>query len=272
MKFNLHYLTLACAVAAGVSLSGCKDRDVTGPLSSMDSASNADLSTRDATLARNDADQSQNQSQTGVPMGSTAPDEPNVAASGSSSGLSDMTPPAPMSTSPNAAVETAPPGAGVPSTDSSASSAALNPTERSFVVNAAEGGMFEVAAAKLAADKASDSSVKSYGAMLLDDHTAANQKLQQLASRHGLTLPSTLPDAKQKELDKLSKASGQDFDRQFVQAVGIKGHKSVISAFEKASGDVKNPDLSSFVQGTLPTLRAHLSAAQNLPTSVRKTP
>lgn len=254
MKLTLHHLTLASMMVAGLSLAACKDHGVNSPVSSADTTTTttADASNRDATLARNDADHTQTAGTSGVPMGSAQPDESSAA---SASGL----------------IDNAPTGAGVPASGvNSASAAALSPAERSFVMEAAQGGQFEVAAARLAADKATDSAVKSYGAMLVTDHTNANQKLQQLASRHGLTLPSSLPADKQKELDKLSQASGHEFDRQFVQMVGLKDHKADISMFEKAEREGKDADLHAFIQTTLPTLKAHLSAAQNLPASVRK--
>ncbi|MDE2400118.1 MAG: DUF4142 domain-containing protein [Burkholderiales bacterium] len=172
---------------------------------------------------------------------------------------------------PNSTVESQPPGAGMPSTTAAQpalSSAALSSVERNFVVRTAAAEQFELAVARLAADKAIDSAVKSYAAMLVNDHSPASQKLQQLASSHNLTLPSSLSADKQKELDSLTKASGADFDRRFMQTVGMKDQKEDVDLFEKTSREAKDPDVKEFVQMTLPTLRAHLSAAQNLPASV----
>ena len=49
--------------------------------------------------------------------------------------------------------------------------------DESFFKNAAEGGMAEVNAGQLAQTKGASQSVKDFGAMMVKDHTAANQKL-----------------------------------------------------------------------------------------------
>jgi len=171
---------------------------------------------------------------------------------------------------PNDTVGQAPTGAGIPMAPSpTAATTALNSAEKKFLADAASGGQYELALAQLATAQASDSSVKSYAAMLVSDHTMANQKLQLLAQRRNVVLPTTLPAEKQQIIDRLTKLTGPEFDRQFVQTVGLHDHKTDIGLFEKASRDAKDTEVREFASATLPTLRAHLSAAQNLPRSVK---
>jgi len=143
--------------------------------------------------------------------------------------------------------------------------APLTNAEQEFVTKAAEGGMFEVEVGKMAAAKAVDPAVKSFGQMLADDHGAANDKLKQIASAHNVPLPASLPSDKKKELDELNKLSGKDFDKQFVKMVGIKDHHHDISEFEKAAKDARSDDVKTFAQSSLPTLQKHLAAAEKLP-------
>lgn len=150
-------------------------------------------------------------------------------------------------------------------TGSAQSTGPLAAADAQFVSKAAEGSLFEIEVAKLAADKATDPAVKSFAQMLVDDHTAANDKLKQIASSHSVPLPASLPADKKKEIDQLSKLSGEKFDRQFVQMVGIKDHNHDIADFEKASKNAKSDDVKSFAQATLPTLKKHLDAAHKLP-------
>ena len=147
----------------------------------------------------------------------------------------------------------------------SANATPLPAPDAQFVAKAAEGGQFEIEIGKLAAQKATDSAVKSFAQMLVDDHSAANDRLRQIATSHNVALPASLPDDKKKEIDQLSKLSGAEFDRQFVKMVGIKDHHHDIDAFEKASKDAKSDDVKSFAQSTLPTLKKHLAAAEKLP-------
>jgi len=164
-----------------------------------------------------------------------------------------------------------PTGAGMPNLPSpTAASNLLSIPEKEFLIDAAANTHYELAVAQLAKDKAADSAVKSYAAMLVSDHAESLLKLQLLAQRHQVPLPSRLSADKQKVVDQLTKATGKDFDRQFIQTVGLHDHKADIALFEKASRDAKDTEVREFAANALPTLRAHLSAAQNLPPSVSR--
>jgi putative membrane protein len=139
--------------------------------------------------------------------------------------------------------------------------------DRKFMQEAAESGMYEVEAAKIAASKATDPAVKSYASMLVDQHSAANNELVQLANARKVELPAAPPRGQRGAGEKLGKLSGQELDQRFVREVGIKAHQQDIEKFEKASKDVKDPELKAWVDKTLPHLREHLAAAQKLPQS-----
>jgi putative membrane protein len=142
--------------------------------------------------------------------------------------------------------------------------------DRKFIEKAAESGMFEVQVAQLAATKATDANVKSFASMLVDHHTAANNELIQLANAKGVELPAAPPRSMRRDIEKLGKKSGGEFDRDFVRQVGVKAHEKDIKLFEHASKDVKDTQLKAFVDKTLPVLRQHLQAAQALPESGHK--
>jgi putative membrane protein len=139
--------------------------------------------------------------------------------------------------------------------------------DRKFIEEAANSGMFEVQVAQLAATKASDANVKSFAGMLVDQHTAANNELVKIANAKGVELPAAPKRALRRDIEKLGKKSGDEFDRDFVRNVGIKAHEKDIKLFEKASKSVKDAELKAFVDKTLPSLREHLAAAEKLPQS-----
>lgn len=140
----------------------------------------------------------------------------------------------------------------------------LAPADRSFMNNAAIGGIFEVAVGKVAAERAGDAKVKDFGNMLVEDHTKANNELAALATARGITPPTKLPAAKQAKIDRLAKLSGRSFDRQFLQQVGLKDHQEDIRLFEKAARSARDPEVKAFAEKTLPTLRKHHQEAQEL--------
>jgi len=137
--------------------------------------------------------------------------------------------------------------------------------DRRFIQDAAGAGMFEVQAAQLASTKATDAQVKSFASKLVADHQKANDELVQIANAKKVEVPAAPPKGKRSEIEKLGKLTGADFDRRFVREIGIKAHQEDIKKFEKASKDVKDPQLKAWVDKTLPHLREHLAMAQKLP-------
>jgi putative membrane protein len=139
---------------------------------------------------------------------------------------------------------------------------AANHTGQRFIKDVVEGNLAEVQIGELAQRNGQSDAVKSYGQMLVTDHTEANQKATAIAKRLGVT-PPTEPNAKQKATyDKLSKLTGADFDRAFANEM-VADHKKDIGEFKKEAA-IKNDPAAEFASKTLPTLQKHLDAAQKL--------
>jgi len=140
--------------------------------------------------------------------------------------------------------------------------------DKKFVHEAAIGGMAEVELGKLAQQKAQSADVKEFGQRMEQDHGAANQQLMAIASAKGIDMPKQL-DRENKQLrDKLAKADGAAFDREYMQAM-VKDHKKDIKEFEKQAKSGKDADLKNFAQTTLPTLKQHLQMAQEIEHNMR---
>lgn len=147
--------------------------------------------------------------------------------------------------------------------------AKLSRSERKFIEKAAVGGMFEVEAARLAEQKASDPQVKQLAAKMMEQHRQANNELKQIADARGVTLPTQLPSKEQRKIDDLAKQSGQKFDEEFLKTAGRKDHQQDIKDFEKARRDTKDPQLQAWIDKTLPALHTHLAEAQSLSDKAR---
>jgi putative membrane protein len=135
--------------------------------------------------------------------------------------------------------------------------------DRKFIEEAAGGGMFEVQAGQLASTRAQSPDVKSYAGMLVDQHTKANDELTQLANAKGVELPAAPPRAMRREIEQLGRKSGADFDKEFIKTA-VKDHKKDIKDFEKASKDLKDPEVKAWATKTLPVLKEHLAQAEKL--------
>jgi len=135
--------------------------------------------------------------------------------------------------------------------------------DQHFVTDAAVGGMAEVELGKLAADKAANADVKKFGQRMADDHGKANDELKVLAQSEKITLPSAI-DAKHKAtIDRLSKLSGEAFDRAYVEEM-LKDHQKDVAAFRTESKSGKDPEVKAWAGKTLPTLEEHLKMVQDL--------
>ena len=135
--------------------------------------------------------------------------------------------------------------------------------DAAFYKNAAEGGMAEVDLGKLAQQKASVQSVKDFGALMVSDHAAANDKLKSIAAAKGLTLPSG-PSMGQMAIEaKLEALSGSAFDKSYIKGM-VKDHEEDIKEFEKEVASGQDPDAKAFARATLPTLQTHLKKIQEI--------
>ena len=126
-----------------------------------------------------------------------------------------------------------------------------------FMNAAAPGGMAEVELGKLAAGKAENAEVKAFAQKMVEDHSKAGEELKQLAAQKKVSLPPDLMPAHKQLMEKLSKLSGAEFDKEYVKAM-VADHNKDVTAFESASKTAGDTDLKAFATKTLPTLKMHL--------------
>jgi len=142
----------------------------------------------------------------------------------------------------------------------STTAATLSSTDRDFAVKAAQGGMAEVALGNLAQQQGYSMKVKDYGKKLATDHAKANNELMQIASREGISLPTSMDSRQQSTIDKFSKLSGAKFDQAFLKD-SVKDHKDDIAEFQKEANQGTDPALKDFASSHVSTLQDHLDTA-----------
>jgi putative membrane protein len=147
-----------------------------------------------------------------------------------------------------------------------ASVAAADSPDSSFLKSAAEGGMAEVEMGQLAQQKASSQAVKDFGAMMVKDHSAANDKLKALAASKQVSLPSSPSMMQKASKTKLDMMSGDGFDKSYVKGM-IDDHKDDIKEFQKEASEGKDPDARALASATLPMLQMHLKKIQEIAAS-----
>jgi putative membrane protein len=142
-----------------------------------------------------------------------------------------------------------------------AKSAKISSADRTFIERAASGGMLEVELGNMAQQRGQSAQVKEYGAQMVKDHTKANEELKTIASAKGVQVPAKLASDHQKVMDRVSKANGAEFDREYMKHM-VDDHKKTVAEFQKASKS-KDTEIAGFATKTLPTLEQHLKQAQS---------
>lgn len=175
---------------------------------------------------------------------------------------------------------------------------AQSDTEK-FIQKAAIANMAEIQLGQLAETRAESPEVKAFAKMMVDDHTKALDELKQAAGT--TAIPSTLDKKHQKLHDKLSKLSGAEFDKKYMEAM-VDGHKDVAKLLKKqtekshemasaaspngstvgtsgtapagttgTSGEAQagSADVSQWASSTLPAVQSHLDRAQQIEDSLK---
>jgi putative membrane protein len=138
---------------------------------------------------------------------------------------------------------------------------AKDPAGKTFITKAIQGNLAEVQMGQLAQEKSQNGDVKAFGQQLVTDHNDANSKATAVANDLGVTPPQEPSKKQQADYNKLSKLSGDAFDKQFARHM-VMDHKKDISEY-KADSKKKDPT-ASYASDTLPTLQKHLEMAQSL--------
>ncbi len=144
-----------------------------------------------------------------------------------------------------------------------ASDATVSADDKSFVTNAAEGGMIEIQTSKLAKKMSSSKDIQAFAQHMIEDHKHADDELKSIAKKLNIMVPKQLDAEHKAELNQLKTASKDDFDQKFI-AVQDKEHNAAINAFQTEASNGDNAQLKAFAAKTLPTLQGHLADVKTL--------
>jgi putative membrane protein len=139
-------------------------------------------------------------------------------------------------------------------------------TAKHFLIVASIKNLQEVSSGNLAAQKAMRLDVKSFGRMMVKDHSDAEQKLLQLAKRKGIMLPAAATGGIKPDLN-LEKA-GAKFDKLYVHGM-VSGHQNTVEVFQNYATTGRDPDVKVYAQQMLPVLKHHLEEIKAIDTKLK---
>jgi putative membrane protein len=155
-----------------------------------------------------------------------------------------------------------------PNSGAAASSPSTS-SDQDFVTKAAQGNSAEVELGKIVAAKSKDPNVKQFAQMMVKDHTAALNELQELAQTKNLNFNDDLPDDAKAMRAKLSSDTGRQLDKDYMDGM-VEDHQKDVQDFTAQSQNAKDPDVKQWASKTLPTLQKHLEKAQQIDARLNK--
>lgn len=135
-----------------------------------------------------------------------------------------------------------------------------------FVLEAANGDMYEIEAGKMAQQRSKNADIKKLAGMLIADHTASSTKLKGLVSGGqvtGATIPPAMDERHKGMIDNLRGATDQEFDARFLDQQA-NAHREMLILMNGYQTAGQNDALKAFAGEVKPKVEAHLNEVNRL--------
>ncbi|HEV2507154.1 MAG TPA: DUF4142 domain-containing protein [Mesorhizobium sp.] len=138
------------------------------------------------------------------------------------------------------------------------------PSTSDFVGKAATSGLFEIAASRLAAERA-DPATKAFAEEMMRDHERLSGELKQLLDNQAvnIAIPTEMTGDQKATLAKLQELQGPEFSGRY-HSDQVKAHADAVDLFQRYGEKGEQAAIRTWAVSTLPTLRHHLDMAKEL--------
>jgi putative membrane protein len=138
------------------------------------------------------------------------------------------------------------------------------PQDRAFVAKVSQGGMFEVAAGRLAMTKGSTQDIRDFGTAEVHDHTLVGAKLKKLSAQAGISFAPELNAEFSSKLQHLSSLSGPMFDQAYLSEMATL-HDMDGAAFADEASKGSTSAFRAFGAETHRIVQRHIGAIRAVP-------
>jgi putative membrane protein len=121
----------------------------------------------------------------------------------------------------------------------------------------------EIAAAKVALERAQAEAVRKYAQLLADTHAKLLEEGEKIAKLHGAAVRHDLDARHHDALSRLQNASRIGFDRAYV-AQTISDHREALELMRRATAERRDANLKALAAKAAPYIEKHLEIAQQL--------
>lgn len=135
--------------------------------------------------------------------------------------------------------------------------------DRAFVINASFSNRAEIELGELASERATNESVRAFAEMMVEDHTTAQNQLEEIASDLNIATPDTLDAVHQAIYAQLSALSGYQFDSAYIRSQ-VLDHELAQEIMQTQIDEGKNERLVGYASQKLPIINQHLQEVLEL--------
>jgi putative membrane protein len=150
-----------------------------------------------------------------------------------------------------------------PTSPTTLSAAPVSNLDQQFMIMAAQGNNAEIQTSQLALDRSESEEVRQFAQQMIQEHTLANQQLQQIASEYGASLPADPGPLNQAIAEQLAQLSGAEFDRAYMGAQ-TNAHLRTIALFQTQIQQGQEESLRQYATQLLPSIANHYEMASTM--------
>jgi len=138
--------------------------------------------------------------------------------------------------------------------------------DRDFMMNASVTNTAEIQAGQLASTKASDTAIKSFGLLMVAEHTTAQNDLKALGASVNVGITDSADAATAALMAQLNALSGRAFDSAYINSQ-VTGHQEAIDLFTNEINSGNSDAVQAYANTYLPHIQMHKAKADSIAAS-----
>lgn len=147
----------------------------------------------------------------------------------------------------------------------------MTPTDKMFVVKAAQGGIAEVMTSKLALSHSTNKNVLMVARRMVKEHSIANADLKQTAMKLDVMAPAHTDPMHMAMYSKLSRLHGAAFDKAYMSGQ-VKDHDATVALFKTEEAKGQESSIRGFASKYLPEIQDHTIMIHNVAANIGADP
>ena len=143
----------------------------------------------------------------------------------------------------------------------------INEVDKTFITQASLSNTAEIQAGTVATGKAENVNVRSFGEMMVMDHTTAQNDLKITGSNLEVDVNDVIDAEHVAIMETLNNLTGRAFDSAYI-INQITDHENTIAAFQNEINSGRHVQVTTYANKYLPKIQMHLQKADSIATAL----